>query len=89
MKAEPDSTIIRIEALEKQVKDLSAVQETDHKDFDTRLTKLDGSSSNHEQRITKLEKGLKDLHDSMSSLGSGDSSSMDASQIMVLIIQIK
>lgn len=63
--------------------------EADHTNFDSRLTKLEGSAADHEQRIKALEKGLKDLHDSMSSLGSGDSTSMDASQIMLLINAVK
>jgi hypothetical protein len=51
LKTEPENTIIRIELLEKQVSDLKESQEADHTDFDTRLTKLDGSVSDHEARI--------------------------------------
>lgn len=63
LKTEPENTILRIETLEKQVSDLKESQEADHTDFDTRLTKLDGSVSDHEERIKKLEKGLKDLNE--------------------------
>ena len=87
MKTPPDNTIARIEALEKLTKEVQEAQQVDHANFDGRLTKLEGSD--HEQRITALEKGLKALEDSLKAVPSADNSSIDTNQIMMQINLLK
>jgi hypothetical protein len=77
MKAPPESTLTRIEDLERLTKELATQQQQDHASNVVRIEKLE--NSDHEKRITALEKGLKDLEASLAGVGQSDNSNVDTS----------
>lgn len=86
-KQAPDRTIFRIEALEKEVKEMMDKFDGNHKDLEGRVTKLEAFEKKSDQRfsfieedIEKLKKKLQALIDGM---GKSDGPAVDTSAIMV------
>lgn len=93
MKAKPDETIVRIEALENQAKQmLERHEKADQlgQSSSDRLTALEPKvNDNHEKRIKTLEDDLKAIRDSMANIGSSSTGgNVDTSAIMMKIDMI-
>jgi hypothetical protein len=93
MKAKPDETIVRIEALENQAKQmLERHEKADQlgQSSADRLTALEPKvNDNHEKRIKTLEDDLKAIRDSMANIGSSSTGgNVDTSAIMMKIDMI-
>jgi len=93
MKAKPDETIVRIEALENQAKQmLERHEKADQlgQSSADRLTALEPKvNDNHEKRIKSLEDDLKAIRDSMANIGSSSTGgNVDTSAIMMKIDMI-
>jgi hypothetical protein len=93
MKAKPDETIVRIEALENQAKQmLERHEKADQlgQSSSDRLTALEPKvNDNHEKRIKTLEDDLKAIRNSMANIGSSSTGgNVDTSAIMMKIDMI-